>query len=748
MVILLPVLLLVSSGYAFPAWEAIGPEGSGYGLMSIVQSYDDPGTLYSVGGPEHEGNFVLASGNLGDDWALVASPAYSLQPHPGVIAMTPDGVLLFTHYGQSQIARSTDMGMTWSWVSIPGSYPTLVYDISTIPGGTGYAWAAGRGGNGRAWFWDSDDSGLSWGGDDMITTEAEVYRLSVCTSVPLRIFAAGMVYPIKPLLLGSADGGASWAVLTPAAALSDSIGLAVAVCPDNPLIVLFSTRHNLYRSVDGAQTWSVVSSEDWLRDIEFSQTDTDLVFAGGNGATLRSSDAGATWTRETVGSPGDVVRALYPSRTDAGRVFACTSEGFRYSADGGNTWLLDNDGMMLVRTGCMTACSGSSQMLYMFIDGVFSVSDDMGSTWSQRVTPSSMSSISASLAANVCDPDEVVATDNSGRIFRTGDGGLSWTVADSSMDWPAGDVAAHPSLDGFFVACGTGTASGYDRMTIGTSDNGGQSWTFDDYGDSGAKAYAIAFDPVHPDTFYVAGSYFNTQGVIMLRSTDCGASFEEVQTPALDAIRDIAVSPDDPEIILVAAQYGVYRSEDFGESWTRVVICDLPTTVLFDPANPQAAFYYEYLQGACFSGDAGLTWTAWNEGMVTHDFVDALALVPGQYMFASTACGAYRLEMGGEGVGGGTPSPGSRRLSVSPNPVTAGCVIDFEVEFLSRVDFRVFDLSGRVVSHFSFEPGSIGRHSVPWSAESEDGRPLGNGVYLIRMESDRGGETARLTLLR
>jgi photosystem II stability/assembly factor-like uncharacterized protein len=542
------VLIAAGSAFSFPAWEAMGPEGSGYGLMSIVQSYGDSGTLYSVGGPESAGNFVLASENLGSDWILLSSPAGSLQPHPGLIAMTPDGVLLFTDYLRGQIARSTDMGFTWSWISIGGSSQS-VNDICSVPGSPGNAWAVGRAKTGstslRAWFWNTSDSGLSWGDDDMITTSSEVFRISVCTSDPSRLFAAGkMNGPTVPLLLCSANGGVRWTVQTPVAALSDSIGLAVAVNPENPLIVLFSTRHNLYRSVDGAQTWTVVSSEDWLRDIEFSQTDADLVFAGGNGAVLRSSNAGATWTRETVGSPGDAVRAVCPSRTDAGRVFACTAEGFRYSTDGGDTWLLDNDGMMLVRTECMTACAGSSQRLYAFLDGVFSASDDMGSTWSQRVTPSAMSTYTASLAASTSDPDEVVATNYSGRIYRSGDGGWSWTAADSSMDW-GGDLAAHPSQEGFFLACGSITVPGGERMMIGASDDGGLSWAFDDYGDSNATATAIAFDPVHPDTFYVAGSYYNTQGVIMLRSTDCGVSLEEVQTPVeMSMATEMSVSPN------------------------------------------------------------------------------------------------------------------------------------------------------------------------------------------------------------
>lgn len=746
--------LIIGPVAAFPAWEPIGPAGAGYGLMSIVQSYEDAGILYAVGGPVSAGNFVLAFDDPGGDWTLLSAPSGIVRAHPGSMAMTPDGVLIFLNIGHGSIATSTDLGLTWSWASF-GSYADP-NDVCTVPGSQDHAWIAGRYRSNsstpyRARIWTTADSGLSWSGSDMMTTPSEVFRVSVCSSAPTYMFAAGKLTSpqLLPLLLGSSDGGAGWSVITPPEALSDSIGLAVAVSPDDPLLVLFSTSYNLYRSTNGGQAWSVVSTEDKLTDIQFSDYDPDLVFAAGEGVILRSSNAGETWIEEVPG-PDESIRAVCPSRTDPSRVFACTEAGFRYSNDGGDTWLLDNDGMMLRWTSCLTASTGSSNRLCMFVDGVFSVSDDLGETWNQRTTPAGMNTAYSTLAVNPYDEDEVICVDYSGRIYRTPDGGASWGVQDSTLTW-GGDAAAHPAQDGVFFACGRVDISGDEWMSVGRSDDGGLTWAFEDLGDSPGSAIAIAYDPVRPDTVYVGGSYHNMQGSILMRSTDGGADWSEVQTPVgFYGIYDIAVNPFDPDAILLAGYDGIFRSSDFGATWTKVVDCQYPSCVLFDPQMPQLAWYYQDdmpVQGVCVSYDAGLTWETWNEGLVTWSNLDVLALVPGEYLFASTACGAWRLDLGEEGAGGG-PQPGPATLSVFPNPVAGACSITYRAEAAGRVEFGIYDLAGRLVAHFADEPETPGVRSLQWDPASAAGGDLASGIYFLQMHSAQGTSTARFTLLR
>lgn len=753
-------LLAVCTGvFAFSPWEAVGPEGIGNGLSSITQSYEDPSTLYTVGACIPQGNYIHASLNLGGDWVLISSPSGSSQPPGSIMSVTPDGTMLFARVNQDQIARSIDEGLTWTWVSFSSDYST-VRDIVTVPDHAGSAWAAGIGkstsGPYRAFFWKTDDSGLSWSSDDLITTASEAYRIAVCADDPDNIYVAGQMNtsPRVPLIMRSTDGGTSWMDVTPQGSLAeDSIGLAVAVSPIDPLLVLFSTRKNIYRSLDGGQTWIVVSGKDWMYDIEFSPADPSLAVAGGNGTILRSSNAGLSWSSVLIGGPGETIREVFPSRVDQNMVFACTSEGFRYSTDAGASWALDNDGIMLVATDAVAASSDPSPRLYMVINGVFSYSDDLGSTWTAAITPGGMNTYGLQILVDPFDRENLVCLDYNGDLFHSTDGGFVWTVDDSTFDG-GGDLASDPLHPGVMYAGGYREVGGQDWMCLGTSEDGGATWNYQDMGDSSARLFTIAVDPNHPDTVYIAGSYRNTIGPMLLRTLDGGVTWDSVQTSLqYSGIYDIAVSPEDPDVLLLCNYNGLFRSDDFGITWAAVLPCAYAEYVFFDPFTPQRVWSYQHIYsflGISVSNDAGLTWSQWNEGLVTRYQVNSLALVSDQWLYASTGCAAFRLETYDVGLSGETPCDPlySGITSVSPNPIRSAASICFTVTETEPLEFTVYDVSGRAVSSFTELPEHPGANIVFWDPRTETGHPLATGVYFIRMRSTSGASTARVILLR
>ncbi len=751
------IVLIAFTGVAsaLPPWETVGPGGFGCGLMSITQSFDDPDVLYSVGGPVSQGNYILHSMNRGEQWGLLSSPA-SPQNHPAVMALTPDGVMLFAQSNQDQIARSSDDGLTWTWVGIGSDYST-VYDIATLPGVPGCAWAVGRGKTGggpyRAFFWRTTDSGLSWSTDDLLTTGSEAFRISACAIDPNVIYVSGRqnTSPRVPMIMRSSDGGSSWTDVTPPECIAtDSIGLGVAVSPVDPLLVLFSTRRNVYRSSDGGQSWSVVSGEDWVHDIEFSQADPEAAFAGGNGAILSSANAGLSWSRVEVWTGSDSVTAVFPSRTDQNSVFAGGTGGFLESSNAGAVWTTGNEGMMLTATGSITASSGPSPRLYMVVDGTVALSDDLGSSWSARTTPEGMNTYGLNIVVDPFDIDHIVCLDYTGGIYSSDDGGSTWTASDSELDF-GGAAASVPSTPGLMYAAGSRNVSGESFMSLGTSYDGGLTWSFQDLGDSPGQIYALTVDQQHPDTVYAGGSYTTMQGNVLLRSTDGCSSWEEVQTPVnFYGIYDVAVNPDDPGIILLGGYDGLFRSPDFGASWILVEPCSYVERVLFDPSIPGRAWFYQCgteLLGISVSSDAGLTWSQWNEGLVTYLDVDALALVPGQRLYASTACSAFALDLSVTGISEETGSDPAIYgiLSITPNPMRTSGNICYSVADAGPVEFLVFDMAGRVVSRFTDQPENEGMNSVIWTPGSEG--QLNSGVYFIRMRSGQEGFTTRVILL-
>jgi photosystem II stability/assembly factor-like uncharacterized protein len=181
---------------------------------------------------------------------------------------------------------------------------------------------------------------------------------------------------------------------------------------------------------------------------------------------------------------------------------------------------------------------------------------------------------------------------------------------------------------------------GHSSGGLYESTDGGM--TFDPIFDAGRSSAigAIAVAPSNPRVLYIGtGEGFprNTAalGDGIFRSDDAGKTWRSVGLGNTQHIAKIAVAPNDPDVVLVAAmgpefspggERGIYRSGDGGKHWTRVLAVN-PTTggsdVLFDPSNPGVAFAgtFDYLRqpwtfrgggtgsGLWRSSDAGITWT-------------------------------------------------------------------------------------------------------------------------------------------
>jgi len=85
---------------------------------------------------------------------------------------------------------------------------------------------------------------------------------------------------------------------------------------------------------------------------------------------------------------------------------------------------------------------------------------------------------------------------------------------------------------------------------------------------------------------------------------------------------------------------------------------------------------------------------------------------------------------------------------VVPNPLRGRCAIRFAVPRQAAVSLALYDVTGQKVR--TFVDGSIqpGYHFVLWSGEDDLGRPLPQGVYLLRMQSPDYSAVQKLVLLR
>lgn len=139
-----------------------------------------------------------------------------------------------------------------------------------------------------------------------------------------------------------------------------------------------------------------------------------------------------------------------------------------------------------------------------------------------------------------------------------------------------------------------------------------------------ASIGAIAIHQQHPETIWVGTGEANLRnsscvGNGVYKSLDGGRTWEHLGLEATENIAKIRLHPTDPDVAYVAAtgtawgenhQRGVFRTEDGGETWDRVLYVNERTAcadLVMDPQNPRKLFasMWEFRRWPWFAESGG-----------------------------------------------------------------------------------------------------------------------------------------------
>lgn len=397
------------------------------------------------------------------------------------------------------------------------------------------------------------------------------------------------------------DGGISW---FNAGAAGEASSVAVDATNSS---ILYAGGFQLSRSTDGGATWKPVSgfplecpgvAVDAVVPTTIYCTAYDRATFTWRGV-YRSTDDGATWAASNEGLTSLVTSGLLLATPEA--VFVASDRLYR-SADHGASWTA----ILAGRVALAHAPSLPARM-YVGQGGGVSVSTDGGASFG---APVSFGDSVQSLAVDPTDPDLVYAAGENG-VHVSADGGARWSFSSSGIAArPVQSVAMAPSAPDTVLVT---TPFFPSSSTIGVfrTGNGGTSWTR-----VATTTGIVRFDPGNATRAYLCGDSFAV-------STDSGLSFEQrgatgtscaqlaLAMPAFLAAGQpggtrksvdggvtwdatglmttttysVALADGAGDTIIVGSNEGIWRSVDGGASFARVSL-DLAGSILADPTTP------------------------------------------------------------------------------------------------------------------------------------------------------------------
>lgn len=350
----------------------------------------------------------------------------------------------------------------------------LIPDSATVPGGvefSGISFADNQSGiaygPGNRIFLTSD-AGATWmpvvpdiaqaKGDPAIISELRLIHMGTRN----RGWALGYFDEI----FTTQDGGRTWSVQdtgtppvytyatgVPTLVMAPVLGNIVSI--DENHVVMTGHQGNLVTTSDAGATWTsrnrAVTNE-YLTSVAFATPDAGWI-AGIKGGIFRTTNGGASWERQNA---GDTTWITDLQAIDQQTAWAAGAKGVFRTTDGGSNW-------QFVRLEGFPVDSVTYQDIR-FFTGIRAIS--------------------------MVDRDHGWAAGIRGTVFRTTDGGQSWS--------PCAPLPGEPFLNGVsFVDATTGWVTGSEASVFRTTD-GGLSWERQITGDTipAQTANLLSFDGI------------------------------------------------------------------------------------------------------------------------------------------------------------------------------------------------------------------------------------------------------------
>jgi hypothetical protein len=567
-----------------------------------------------------------------------------------------------------------------------------------------------------------------------------------------------------------------------------------------------------YKSLDSGATWTAVSAHTGSIVVRRDQPQTVRVIdtrrnkEEGESGVWETLDGGATWNRKSVmtgwGAGWTTVNRAYGSNAYG---VACTlgqdlsmpdaiywvSWQFPFgSLDGGLTFQqlattevqpgrwrtrgINNVGV----TSLAISEADPTQMYIGFLDCGLWRSTNGGASWENGNHPSltgtwlGFGGHTSSLLADPTRPGVVWATmsgnDDTLRLVRSTQAGLatSWVVA-SGLSY------------GFVRGISLDRSGLANPRTMFVTDDGDVYRSTDD---------GVSFSKVFDCDSCRATDLDRFDGSVVYAGGECGlwrstahgdpGTWVKCSSPEMsgawsgkpnderwEGVQRIVHDPGRPGWAYAAVHgvgRGLYRTKDFGVTWTRLLTTNYLRDVAVDPIDSRilyAAASREFTSsttvassdGLQRSTDGGATWTSLNDGLA-YPFAVRVAVDPAnrnRVILGAAGNGFFERFLSAPTVDVEPPAmEGPLALSEAyPNPSRGGVSFALRLDHVTRVRWSVVDVSGRRIAGGT-QSFAAGTTTLVWDLAGNVGRPLEDGIYFARFEVDGQELSRRFAVVR
>jgi hypothetical protein len=368
-------------------------------------------------------------------------------------------------------------------------------------------------------------------------------------------------------------------------------------------------------------------------------------------------------------------------------------------------------------------------------------------------------------------------------IYRTGDGGHTWTMVlsfGSLSDVYVKDVLVR---DGAYYF--NGNITDYPGMSFSpyviASTDSGQNWSL--LSNEGLYEQSFTIDVVDTDNIWAFHTYlckYNNEawrwdtlniaahsvnavfdmadtahglaGIpdsigsdwsILYRTRDGGHTFDSVSR--IENVRFIHHAS--LRHVWVITDHKVLESTDSGYTWQTSNADTNLGKNCFSSSDSMNLWIGCEVGYILHTSDGGQNWSCENVG--TTEEVTSISAVSNTFVWAATADSTL-WGLGVTGIAGQdapqitTPA---RSLKAYPNPTRGHLTVSYTVTTPGHGSVRVYDITGRLVKTIASGPQGKGEYTLNWNWRNE-GRTVSSGVYFIKSSNAGSSAVERIVLIR